>query len=269
MKTSVRWILAAMCGLPAVLCAQSGLFPGQADRANGRVTRSAIGGDTLLARQDANGILEGFKVVYKAAPGPRVLIYVNRTAAEPGAAALPEPSPAAFSATLATPPATGLQAAATPSLATPPVPASPATATQTADEVERLFRRAFGNAGVKLVFPEVLDTIAAQPAGCRLNEAEAAPRRQALTPLTDLVVEIVISRRPLPTFEYVPDAVAVPDLEAVAIRLKDNAIVGRASARALLERNRQAAVGAGPLTLHDAAEATALALMQAMTAGMK
>jgi hypothetical protein len=58
--------------------------------------------------------------------------------------------------------------------------------------------------------------------------------------------------------------VAVADIQATAIRLSDSAIIGQASSRDVLGRDREAGKVALRFDAGDIAEATALALMDDM-----
>ena len=61
--------------------------------------------------------------------------------------------------------------------------------------------------------------------------------------------------------------VAVPDIQATAIRLKDSAIVGQASASDILGKGVQAGRVIRQFDVRDITEATALALMEDMLTG--
>jgi len=62
---------------------------------------------------------------------------------------------------------------------------------------------------------------------------------------------------------------AVPDIQATAIRLKDAAIVGQASASDVIGRGAQAGRAAQRFSVQDITEATALALMEDMLTGKR
>jgi hypothetical protein len=63
--------------------------------------------------------------------------------------------------------------------------------------------------------------------------------------------------------------VAVPDIQATAIRLKDAAILGQASASDVLGKDAQAGRTIQNFDVRDITEATALALMDDMLTGRK
>jgi len=76
--------------------------------------------------------------------------------------------------------------------------------------------------------------LTAQP-GARLVGDQAAKERDALAQAADIAIEVLISSRNLTVSEVSGDStVAVPDIQMTAIRLKDAAIVGQASASDVL-----------------------------------
>jgi hypothetical protein len=98
--------------------------------------------DTLIARQTADGILEGFRKVYKTDHAPRIVIYVNRALVDTaGGFKVTHPTETHEKTDLATKSSGtntyAVQEAGTPTLADQ----------QTVREVERLFGRAFRHAG--------------------------------------------------------------------------------------------------------------------------
>jgi hypothetical protein len=196
------------------------------------------GGDVLISRQTADGILEGFKKVYhKDDHAPRVVVYVNRALVD----------------TSGTPPAT-------PTLADQ----------QTVRDVERLFGRAFRNAGATLADQKVAAALLPDQAGQRLVGDQAAKEREALAKVADIAVEVLISSRSLTVPEVSGDATyAVPDIQATAIRLKDSAIVGQASASDILGKGVQAGRVVRQFDVRDITEATAIALMEDMLTATK
>jgi hypothetical protein len=196
------------------------------------------GGDVLIARQTADGILAGFKKAYnKDDHAPRVVIYVNRALVDPSARQ----------------------------------PASAALADQqTVRDVERLFGRAFRNAGATLADQKVAASLLPDEAGSRLVGDQAAKDREALARIADIAIEVLISSRNLTVPEVSGDSTyAVPDIQATAIRLKDSAIVGQASASDILGKGVQAGRVIRQFDVRDITEATAIALMEDMLTGTK
>ena len=200
--------------------------------------------DTLVSRQNAEGVLEGFRRAHQTDGAPRIVIYVNR--------ALFDPSPAADGKTA--------PARTTPALADQ----------QTVREVERLFGRAFRHAGAQLADQTVAATLLPAEAGAHLTGDPAARQREALAKVADVAIEILISSRSLVVPGLGGDAqLTVPDIQATAIRLKDAAIVGQAAASDVIGRGAQAGRAVQRFSVQDITEATALALMEDMLTGRR
>lgn len=204
--------------------------------------------DTLVSRQNAEGLLEGFRRAYKTDGAPRIVIYVNR--------ALVESAPVAPAGETSSPPAPR---------------AAPALADQqTVREVERLFGRAFRHAGAQLADQTVASTLLPAEPGAHLTGDPAARQREALAKVADVAIEVLISSRSLVLPELGGDAMlAVPDIQATAIRLKDAVIVGQAAASDVIGRGAQAGRAARRFSMQDITEATALALMEDMLTGRR
>jgi len=175
--------------------------------------------DTLISRQNADGVLEGFRRSHKTDGAPRIVIYVNRALVEPAVAA----APAAGGERPAPPHAPS---------AGPPKPVR---------EVERLFGRAFRHAGAQLSDQTIAATLLPAEPGAHLTGDPAASQRDALAKVADIAIEVLISSRSLVLPELGGDAMLnVPDIQATAIRLKDAAIVGQAAASDVIGRGAQA-----------------------------
>jgi len=204
--------------------------------------------DMLVSRQNAEGVLEGFRRAYKTDGAPRIVIYVNR--------ALMDPAPTAPSGDKSSPP-----------------PARPAPALadqQTVREVERLFGRAFRHAGAQLSDQTIAATLLPAEPGTHLTGDPAARPREALAKVADIAIEVLISSRSLVIPELGGDAMLnVPDIQATAIRLKDAAIVGQAAASDVIGRGAQAGRAVRRFSMQDITEATALALMEDMLTGRR
>ncbi|MBI5766872.1 MAG: hypothetical protein HZA93_03705 [Verrucomicrobia bacterium] len=225
-----------------------------------------VGGDTLIARPTADGILEGFKKVYHKSDGaPRVVIYVNRalidTASGVKLTGLTEKYYTDAGATKTSGDKTyAVKDAAAPTLADQ----------QTVREIERLFGRVFRNAGATLADQKTATSLLPEQAGTRLVGDQAAKDREALAQIADIAIEVLISSRNLTVPEVSGDATyTVPDIQATAIRLKDSAIVGQAAASDILGRDLQAGRIIKQFGVRDITEATALALMDDMLTGKK
>lgn len=200
--------------------------------------------DTLVSRQNAEGVLEGFRRAYKTDGAPRIVIYVNR--------ALVDPAPAGEKSS------------------PPPRPAPALADQQTVREVERLFGRAFRHAGAQLSDQTVAATLLPTEPGAHLTGDPAARQREALAKVADVAIEVLISSRSLVLPELGGDAMLnVPDIQATAIRLKDAAIVGQAAASDVIGRGAQAGRAARRFSVQDITEATALALMEDMLTGRR
>jgi len=207
--------------------------------------------DTLISRQNADGVLEGFRRSHKTDGAPRIVIYVNRALVEPAVAAAP---------------AAGGERPAPP----PPRPAPALADQQTVREVERLFGRAFRHAGAQLADQAIAATLLPAEPGAHLTGDPAAGQREALAKIADLAIEVLISSRSMVLPGLGGDAMlAVPDIQATAIRLKDAAIVGQASASDVIGRGAQAGRAAQRFSVQDITEATALALMEDMLTGKR
>ncbi|MBM3842802.1 MAG: hypothetical protein FJ397_05985 [Verrucomicrobia bacterium] len=201
--------------------------------------------DTLVAKVAADGVIEGFRQSYARDGAPRIVVYVNRALLEPRrSAAATADAPAAPSPRLAD--------------------------RQTVREVERLFGRAFRHAGAQLADQAVAEALLPANPGTQLAEDKAGRERRALADIADLAIEVLISSRALTVPEVGGDVTyTVPDIQATAIRLKDAAIVGQASAGDVLGRGARAGRIVRDFSLQDITEATALALMEDMLAGRR
>ncbi|MFM8471883.1 MAG: hypothetical protein ACKODH_18295, partial [Limisphaerales bacterium] len=143
---------------------------------------------------------------------------------------------------------------------------------QTTRDVERLFGRPLRMGGASLADQRVatqfipnrsLNAILADTNG------EAARKdREALAKVADVAIEVLISSRQLVIREVSVDKVyQVPDIQVSAIRLKDAAILGQASASDILGKDRYAGRIVTNFDVREITEAVALALMEDMTLG--
>ncbi len=154
-----------------------------------------------------------------------------------------------------------------------PKPASALADRQTVRDVERLFGRPLrAGGGVLADQRAATDLMADKPMDHFTVATDEAARkdREALARVADVVIEVLISSRTLTVPGIASDQViAVPDITATAIRLKDSVIIGQASASDVLGKKTQAAHLARQFDVNDIAEATALALMEdiALTGG--
>jgi hypothetical protein len=152
-------------------------------------------------------------------------------------------------------------------------PASTLADQQTVRDVERLLGRPFRYAGATLADQKVATALLAdKPLDHFTAPTDDAARkdREALTKIADVVIEVLISSRSMNVAEVSGDkTVAVPDIQATAIRLSDSAIIGQASASDILGKNEQASRIARLHDVRDITEATALALMEDITVTTK
>ena len=223
-------------------------------------------GDTLISRQNADGILEGFKKAYNKTDGaPRVVIYVNRVLIDTASGLKLTERVEQFEKAEAARKTTGTNTykakeAAAPTLADQ----------QTVREIERLFGRAFRHAGAQLADQKIAAALLPETPGAHLVGDHAAKDRKVLADIADIAIEVLISSRNLTVPEVSGDvAYNVPDIQATAIRLKDAAIVGQAAASDIIGKGAQAGRVARQFGVADITEATALALMEDMLIGKR
>jgi len=138
---------------------------------------------------------------------------------------------------------------------------------QTVREVERLFGRPFRAAGATLADQRIASDMIGDKSLGSLSGAgdQAAKDRAALGQVADVVLEILISSRNITIPAVSGDqTLAVPDIQATAIRLKDAVILGQAAASDVLGKDVQAGRIVSTYDVRDITEATALALMEDM-----
>jgi len=134
--------------------------------------------------------------------------------------------------------------------------------------VERLFGRPLRDAGAGLVDEKVAAAlIADKPLDAFIGTTdtpEARKDREAIGKIADAVIEILISSKTVtvPTISGTQD-IAIPDIQATAIGLKDSKILGQASSSDVTGRVPPATLG--NFGVNEITEATALALMEDMT----
>jgi hypothetical protein len=264
--------------------------------------------DTLVARETTNGILENFHKVYAPTNAPRIVIYVNRELVDldtgmklTGRTEKYETTKSSAKHDLETPassgaPQTQINVAVngnTSGAATAPAGKGTSNSSttkttgentyqikesakgtladkQTVREVERLFGRVFRNGGATLADQKNAAALLEEKANGRLVGDAAAKDRAALAKIADFAIEVLISSRNLTVPELAGDKTySVPDIQATAIRLKDSAIVGQASASDILGKDMQTGRIMRQFDARDITEATAIALMEDMLTGAK
>ena len=220
--------------------------------------------DTLVSRQAADGVLEGFRKIYQQDGAPRIVVYVNRTLVDTANGLRLTDRTENFERANDATKTTGtntykVKDGATPTLADQ----------QTVREIERLFGRVFRHGGAQLADQKVAASLLPED-GAHLVGDGAAKDRAALSKVADVAIEVLISSRNMTVPEVSGDVtVPVPDIQATAIRLKDAAIIGQAAASDILGKGVQAGRIVRPFSVQDITEATAIALMDDMLTGKK
>jgi len=264
---------------------------------------------TLIAPEQARAIVDNFRSTYAKLGNPRVLIYVNRELVEPSgglklsrrvettdstrSVAKNDGDPGAQAPASANAGAAGGNGA--------PAPTAPGAKEhgetntdrvsventsiaqdspkltladkQTVRDVERLFGRPLRAAGVALADQAVAQALITDRPLNQLSavgDDAARKDRQALQTVADVVIEVLISSRSITVAGVAGDQTfQVPDIQATAIRLKDAAILGQASATDVLGRKGPAARFVRSFDVNEIAEATALALMDDLALSAK
>lgn len=145
---------------------------------------------------------------------------------------------------------------------------------QTVRDVERLAGRPLRLAGAVLVDQRVAtQLIGDRPVQDFLGAtgtASAAKEREALSANADVVIEILMSSRPI-TFAGISQDMTyeIPDIQATAIRLSNSQILGQASTRDILGPDGNAQRIVRSYDIHEITEAVALALMEDILQGVK
>lgn len=232
--------------------------------------------DTLIAHDAANDIVEKFRRVYASANAPRLVIYVNRELVDLTSGLKLTGRKERFRETTKTEKgetaSTATKTTGTNTYAVKDATAPTLADKQTVREIERLVGRAFRAGGAKLADQKTAASLLEEKdkAGGRLTGDQAAKDRAALTDIADIAIEVLISSRNLTVAEVSGDKTyPVPDIQATAIRLKDSAIIGQASASDVLGKDAQAGRIVKQFDVRDITEATALALMEDMLTGAK
>ena len=223
-------------------------------------------GDTLIARATAETVMENFRKAYHKGDGaPRIVVYVNRALIDTSTGLKLTDHTEQYEKSDASTKAYGtntyrVKDGTTPTLADQ----------QTVREVERLFGRAFRNAGAQLADQKTANAMLPEQAGTHLMSDQAGKERDALSKIADIAIEVLISSRNISVPQVSGDMnYPVPDIQATAIRLKDSAIVGQAAASDIIGKGMQAGRVIQQFDVRDITEATALALMEDMLTGTK
>jgi hypothetical protein len=229
------------------------------------------GRPALVTQEQAQTIIDSFKEAYSKLGSPRFLIYVNRELVDEQSGMKLIKRNEHVESTRnsdgenagSTVKATGKNTYRSDGKAQPTLADK-----QTVRDVERLFGRPLRTSGANLADQRVAaQLIADRP----LNEfigttdsPQARKDREALSKITDAVIEILISSKNV-TVQNISGSqnVSIPDIQATAIRLSDSRILGQASSSDVTTRVPPATLGS--FNVSEIAEATALALMEDMT----
>jgi hypothetical protein len=256
---------------------------------------------TLVAPEQASAVIDKFKAAYEKLGKPRMLIYVNRelvddatglkltrrterveatrTEAKSDRDVVASSAPAAAPGTVTEIPGKGSATATTErvnaenSYEAKNAKAPTLADRQTVRDIERLFGRPLRLGGATLTDQKVAATLIADKPMSQfmvVNNDQARKDREAPRKVADVVIEILVASRQLTVPEISGNRTfTAPDISATAIRLSDAAILGQASARDVLGKDRDAGRIVRQFDINDIAEATALALMEDMTLGAK
>jgi hypothetical protein len=232
---------------------------------NQKIYNQPMGNVLLVPPEVLNGVIAKFRDAFAAPGAPRIVIYVNRELVDTTSGLKLTGHTEQYEKTDNSTKTSGVNtyaaiAAPVPTLADK----------QTVRDIERLFGRVFRSAGAKLADQKTaVDLLADQP-GLRLLGDQAAKEREALSGIADIAIEVLISSRNLTVPGVSGDQVlAVPDIQATAIRLKDAAIIGQSSASDVLGKGASVGQLARTFDVRDITEATSIALMQDMLLSAK
>lgn len=223
----------------------------------------------LIAPAAAQAVVDKFRAAYGTASAPRLVIYVNRSLVDAAGLKLTGRTES-YTEKSADGKTTSTKTKGTSTYATKDAstPAPTLADQQTVRDIERLVGRAFRSGGAKLSDQRIAGVMLSAQPGARLLGDQATKDREALAQSADIAIEVLISTRTLIAAEVSGDTtVAVPDIQMTAIRLKDAAILGQASASDVLGAG--AAQAAKKFSAADITEATALALMEDMLLNAK
>jgi hypothetical protein len=223
----------------------------------------------LIAPAAAQAVVDKFRAAYGTASAPRLIIYVNRSLVDAAGLKLTGRTES-YTEKSSDGKTTSTKTKGTSTYATKDAstPAPTLADQQTVRDIERLVGRAFRSGGAKLSDQRIAGVMLSAQPGARLLGDQATKERDALAQSADIAIEVLISTRTLIAAEVSGDTtVAVPDIQMTAIRLKDAAILGQASASDVLGAG--AAQAAKKFSAADITEATALALMEDMLLNAK
>jgi hypothetical protein len=220
----------------------------------------SAGAETLIAPEAAQNVVGKFRTAYAAAAAPRVVIYVNRALVDNAEGMKLTGHTENYEKT-----DNALKTSGTNTYQVKDAAAPTLADQQTVREIERLVGRVFRNGGATLADQRTAAALLPEQAGAHLVGDQAAKDREALSKIADIAIEVLISSRNLTVPQVSGDVTyPVPDIQATAIRLKDAAIIGQATASDILGKGAQAGRIVQRFDVRDITEATALALMEDM-----
>jgi hypothetical protein len=232
---------------------------------NQKIYKQPVGNVLLVPPEVINSVIAKFRDAFAAPGAPRLVIYVNRELVDTTSGLKLTGHTEQYEKTDAVTKTSGVNTYA----AVAPAPPTLADK-QTVRDIERLFGRVFRSGGATLADQKTAVDLLADKPGQRLLGDQAAKEREALSGIADIVIEVLISSRNLTVPGVSGDQVlAVPDIQATAIRLKDSAIIGQASASDVLGKGAPAAQIARTFDVRDITEATSIALMEDMLLSTK
>lgn len=229
--------------------------------------------ETLIAPEKAQQVVEAFRAAYAKLGSPRMIIAVNRELVDSGAGLQLTGRKEKTESTRSEYGGSSTSKTDTVKAENTYTAATAAKTTladrQTVRDIERLFGRPLRVGGAKLADQRVAaQLIADRPADHFLVTSNEAARkdREALEKIADVMIEVLITSRPLVVPGISGDEnLTVPDIQVTAVRLADGAIIGQATARDVMGKDRDAGRVARAFDVSDIAEATALALMEDIT----
>jgi hypothetical protein len=224
----------------------------------------------LVSPEAAKRLVERFRTAYSAPTSPRIVLYVNRELVGDSQALKLTGHTESYTQTEKAGVDTSLKTRGSNTYEVKKDTAPSLADRQTVREIERLFGRVFRNAEARLADQAVAVALLPDEPGRRLLGDQAAKDREALAKVADIAIEVLITSRNLAVTMISGDQlVQVPDIQVTAIRLKDAAIVGQASASDVLGKGAEAGRKARQYDVQEITEATALALMEDMLIGAK
>lgn len=224
----------------------------------------------LIAPEVAKRLVDRFRTAFSAPTSPRIVLYVNRELVGDGQALKLTGHTESYTQTEKAGVDTSLKTRGSNTYEVKKDPAPSLADRQTVREIERLFGRVFRNADARLADQGVAVALLPDEPGRRLLGDQAAKDREALAKVADIAIEVLITSRTLSVTMISGDQlIPVPDIQVTAIRLKDAAIVGQASASDVLGKGAEAGRKARQYDVQEITEATALALMEDMLLGAK